>query len=98
MGLKLHLPEPVAGGQIPLREVGIVVILRENVGNVQAVEQHLDGLFGAANTQILRLKLVGLFGVLPKTREWTDKRTEGGHHTPAFVQRVDKGNGNDGSE
>ena len=43
VGLKLHLPEPVAGREVALGEVQVVVVLGKDVGHALIIEAHLHG-------------------------------------------------------
>ena len=68
MGLKLHLPQPVAGGQVALSKINIVVVLGEYVRHRLVIEQHRHGSF--CTVEVNFLAGIGFFfRVLPETNE-----------------------------
>jgi len=91
VGLKLHLPEPVAGREVTLGEVQVVVVLRKYVRHAAVVVAHGHGRLQAGQGQGLPgREVVGAFAVLPEAAVGAQQLAKGRHVAVLGIERPDE--------
>src|SRR5690606_10502830 len=73
---ELHLPQAMHRGDVPLREVEVVVVARKNVRDQEAIVNYGDGSLQSGNGKLFLALIAIGFDVLPETMKRIEEAPE----------------------